>query len=89
MRTTSFAANFASRNGFDLAAYRKSISEMFGTLSPEQQRVVAEQLAVLPRHIHALAASGKIVDRLPSIERPRKPRRRSTADAAALAEAAA
>lgn len=74
MSTTSFAASFGSRDGFDLAAYRQSISEMFGMLPREQQREVAEQLAILPRHIHALAASGKIVDRLPTVERMQRRR---------------
>lgn len=89
MRTNAFPLTSASRDGFDLAAYRRSISEMFGTLSPEQQRLVAEQLAVLPRHIHALAASGKIVNCLPKVERARKIGREPAADASAPVEAAA
>lgn len=45
---------------FEPAEYRRSIAEMFGGLPPEEQRALAERLAVLPRHIHAMAMKGMI-----------------------------
>jgi hypothetical protein len=45
---------------FEPAEYRKHIAEMFGVLPPEEQRALAERLAVLPRHIHSLAVKGMI-----------------------------
>lgn len=45
---------------FSPSTYRKSIADMFGVLDPRQQRELVESLALLPRHIHRLAASGQI-----------------------------
>lgn len=45
---------------FEPAVYRKSIAEVFGALDPQAQRELAERIAVLPRHIHALAQKGLI-----------------------------
>ena len=50
---------------FEPAAYRKSISEMFGTLDLAAQRDLADRFAVLPRHIHAMAQKGLIAVSFP------------------------
>lgn len=49
-----------AESAFEPAAYRKSIAEMFGSLDPAAQRDLAERIAVLPRHIHAMAQKGLI-----------------------------
>lgn len=45
---------------FEPRAYRQSIAEMFGVLSPDKQRELVDKLAVLPRHIHDMAVKGLI-----------------------------
>ena len=45
---------------FSPSTYRKSIAEMFGVLDASQQRELVDKLALLPRHVHRLAASGQI-----------------------------
>jgi hypothetical protein len=45
-----------AESAFGPAAYRESISEMFGALDREAQSDLAECVAVLARHIHAMAA---------------------------------
>lgn len=51
---------------FSPSDYRRSIAEMFGVLDARQQRDLVDKFAVLPRHIHKLAASGLIA--APSIK---------------------
>lgn len=46
---------------FSPSAYRNSIAEMFGLLDRDQQRDLADRIAVLPRHIHQMASNGLIV----------------------------
>lgn len=45
---------------FSPSAYRRSITEMFGLLDRDQQRDLADRIAVLPRHIHQMASNGLI-----------------------------
>ena len=48
---------------FEPSAYRRSIAEMFGLLSRDQQREMAARLAIVPVHIHRLANDGLIAHR--------------------------
>lgn len=52
-------------SAFEPAAYRKAIAEMFGTLDANAQRDLIERIAILPRHIHAMATKGEIAVELP------------------------
>lgn len=56
---------------FSPAAYRKAIADMFGALDQSAQRDLAERIAVLPRHIHAMASKGQIAINLPRLAPPR------------------
>jgi hypothetical protein len=47
-------------SAFGSVAYRKSITETFGSHDREAQRGLAERIAILPRHIHAMAPKGMI-----------------------------
>lgn len=42
--------------------YRKPLAEMFAGLDVHQQRVLIDQLALLPQHIRSLAAEGLIAE---------------------------
>ena len=64
--TLMSTSGIRSDAAFSPSDYRKSIAEMFGVLDARQQRDLAEKFAVLPRHIHKLAASGLIA--APSIK---------------------
>jgi len=50
---------------FEPLAYRQSIVEMFGALDQQAQRDLAERIAVVPRHIHAMAQKGLIAVTFP------------------------
>jgi hypothetical protein len=54
-------------SAFEPVAYRKAIAEMFGALDTVAQRELAERIAVLPRHIHAMASKGEIPIELPRL----------------------
>ena len=51
---------------FEPAAYRKAIADMFGSLDIHAQRDLVERIAILPRHIHAMAQKGLIAVSLPA-----------------------
>jgi hypothetical protein len=55
-----------AESAFEPAAYRRTIAEMFSTLDPAGQRDLADRIAVLPRHIHAMAQQGLIAIALPA-----------------------
>lgn len=55
---------------FSPAAYRKAIADMFAALDLRAQRDLVERMAILPRHIHALATRGEIAIDLPGIAAP-------------------
>lgn len=52
---------------FSPAAYRKAIADMFGSLDLSAQRDLVDRIAVLPRHIHAMANKGEIAIDLPRL----------------------
>jgi hypothetical protein len=54
-------------SAFEPVAYRKAIAEMFGALDASAQRELVERIAVLPRHIHAMASKGEIPIELPRL----------------------
>jgi hypothetical protein len=54
-------------SAFEPVAYRKAIAEMFGALDAGAQRELVERIAVLPRHIHAMASKGEIPIELPRL----------------------
>lgn len=56
-----------SAANFSPAAYRKSIADMFGALDLSAQRDLVERIAILPRHIHAMANKGEIAIDLPRL----------------------
>jgi hypothetical protein len=56
-----------ANSAFEPAAYRKSIAELFGSLDVAAQRDLADRIAVLPRHIHAMAQKGLIAVSLPAL----------------------
>ena len=58
--TLMSAAGIRSDATFSPSDYRKSIAEMFGVLDASQQHDLVDKLALLPRHIHRLAADGLI-----------------------------
>jgi len=53
---------------FSPAAYRKSIADMFGALDLKAQRDLIDRIAILPRHIHAMASKGEIAIDLPRLD---------------------
>lgn len=53
---------------FSAVAYRKSIADMFATLDIPAQRDLVERIAILPRHIHAMATKGEIAVDLPRLD---------------------
>lgn len=53
---------------FSPAAYRKSIADMFGALDRSAQRDLVDSIAILPRHIHAMASKGEIAIDLPRLD---------------------
>lgn len=60
----------ARANGaFEPAAYRKAIADMFGSLDANAQRELVDRIAILPRHIHAMATKGEIAIDLPVVRR--------------------
>jgi hypothetical protein len=60
----------ARTNGaFEPAAYRKAIADMFASLDVAAQRELVERIAILPRHIHAMAMKGEIAIDLPVVRR--------------------
>lgn len=60
------ASSRATSATFELASYRQSIAEAFCGLGRDEQRELVERLAILPRHIHQMAAKGLIAHRLPT-----------------------
>jgi hypothetical protein len=48
----------AASSVLELAAYRSAIARSFRALGREAQKTMADQLAVLPRHVHRLAMEG-------------------------------
>ncbi len=56
-----------ANGAFEPAVYRKSIAEMFGSLDVTAQRELVERIAILPRHIHAMAIKGEIATDLPVV----------------------
>jgi hypothetical protein len=56
-----------SEGAFEPVAYRKAIADMFGALDHSAQRDLVDRIAILPRHIHAMASRGEIPVVLPSL----------------------
>lgn len=55
-------------SNFSPIAYRKAIADMFGALDASAQRDLVERIAILPRHIHAMASKGEIAIDLPRLD---------------------
>jgi hypothetical protein len=49
-----------AESALEPAACRKSIAKTVGSVDREAQRDLAERIAILPRHIHAMAQKGMI-----------------------------